>query len=107
MQEKEKGFFTLLKGQWCGSQPKMITSTRDLLRSLRDGREDLRIQRKSTENICGGLHANSQNNRLLFLGQVEQKEFSYLRHAETKKENLSIPRAYRCLKYLPPFTFQC
>jgi len=85
----------------------MITSTRDLLRSLRDGREDLRIQRKSTENICGGLHANSQNNRLLFLGQVEQKEFSYLRHAETKKENLSIPRAYRCLKYLPPFTFQC
>ena len=65
-----------------------------------------RIQRKSTENIRGGLLANSQNNSYFF-GQVEQKGSSYLRHAETKKDNLSIPCAYRCLEYLPPFTFQC
>ena len=38
---------------------------RDFLRSVRDGREDLQ-DIKSTESIRGGLHANSQNNRLLF-----------------------------------------
>jgi len=35
-----------------------------------------------------------------FFGQVEQKGSSYLRHAKTKKDNLSIPCAYRCLEYL-------
>ena len=40
-----------------------------------------------------------------FFGQVEQKGSSYLRHAESKKDNLSIPCAYRCLEHLPSFTF--
>ena len=39
---------------------------RDFFRSLRDGREDLQDKKKDKENIRGGLHANSQNNRLLF-----------------------------------------
>ena len=65
-----------------------------------------RIQRKSAEAYAEGC-TQILKTSLLFFGQVEQKGSSYLRHAETKKDNLSIPCAYRCLEYLPPFTFQC
>ena len=40
---------------------------RDFLRSLRDGREDLQDTKKEySQKTYAGLHANSQNNRLLF-----------------------------------------
>ena len=81
---------------------------RDFLRSLRDGREDLqdtkKEYRKHTRRVA---HKLSKQQTAIFLDEVEQKGFSYLQHAETKKDNLSIPCAYRCLEYLPSSTFQC
>jgi len=61
------------------------------------------------ENIRGGLHAISQNNSAILLDKLGNRDPAIydLRHAETKKDNLSIPCACRCLEYLPPFTFKC
>ena len=82
---------------------------RDFLRSLKDGREDLqdtkKEYRKHTRRVARKF--SKQQTAIYFFGQVEQKGSSYLRHAETKKDNMSIPCAYGCLEYLPPITFQC
>ena len=52
------------------------------------------------ETLCG-LFRQPCCTHCLFFGQVEQKGSAYLRHAETPKDNLSTPCAYRCLKRLP------
>ena len=64
-------------------------------------------KKKYTKAYAEGCTQILKTTDCYFFGQVEQKGSSYLRHAETKKDNLSIPCAYRCLEYLPPFTFQC
>ena len=78
---------------------------RDVLRSLRDGREDLQNTKKEYRKHTRRVACKFAKQQTAFLGQVEQMGSSYLRHAETKKDNLSIPCAYRCLDYLPSFTF--
>jgi hypothetical protein len=81
---------------------------RDFLRSLRDGREDLqdtkKEYRKHTRRVARKFSKQQTANVLDKLSKRDPAIYDMLKQ---RKTNLSIPCAYRCLEYLPPFTCQC
>jgi hypothetical protein len=80
----------------------------DFLRSLRDGREDLqdtkKEYRKHTRRVARKFSKQQTANVLDKLSKRDPAIYDMLKQ---RKTNLSIPCAYRCLEYLPPFTCQC
>jgi len=100
LSEESKGGSWSQKGSlvwWC-----MKKKEKDCLRYWGTVERIYRIQRKITESICGGLHANSLNNRLLFFGTSRAKGIQLFTTCWNKERQPVHPLCLQML-WIPTF----
>ena len=106
LSEESKGGSWSQKGSlvwWC-----MQEKEKWFLRSLRDGREDLQDTKKEYRKHTWRVARKfSKQQTDISLDKLSKRDPAIYDMLKQRKTNLSIPCAYRCLEYLPPFTCQC